>query len=445
MVVDREQVAGVAEEQTDAARRTIARLEEQLKHTPKTRMFERGVIRYNLGLAWAELPTGERPINLSRAVASLEKSVRAFDPRVRPGEHARAQNALGTALRELGRTPEAIAAFELAVELVPAEVAPGEHGAARNNLGLALADIGRVDDAVEHFRDALTALASREFLRQRISVLHNLAQTLADTEEPQRVAEALDLYEEALSISDPQEHPYQWALVNHSLGVAYTSIHESRRAVGSFTAALRVFTRHRWPFQYALAKNNLGLSYAQLGDVDSLRRGVLAFEDTLRVLDSRLHRELWERAYQNLQLAERALADAGEDASRSEHMARLAASESDEGLMNLLRERLTDYTSQPEPRRSQALAELDQAVLGLGETDAIRITAAWLRVLMELPHESFAAGLAARMRVHAALDEDRRQRATQILDRTIQDELLAPQRVRVRDTLYEMGYERPGG
>jgi len=110
----------------------------------------------------------------------------------------------------------------------------------------------------------------------------------------------------------------------------------------------------------------------------------------------------------------------------------------------MLRERLKDYVTLPEPRRTQALGEFDDAVLHLDDRDAIRISAAWLHVLMELPHEQFMVGLAARMRVHDSLGDVGKQRAVDILDRTIQEELMSPQRVRVRDTLYEMGYERPG-
>jgi hypothetical protein len=43
------------------------------------------------------------------------------------------------------------------------------------------------------------------------------------------------------------------------------------------------------------------------------------------------------------------------------------------------------------------------------------------------------------------LDAPGEARARRILDHAIQNELLAPQRIRVRDTLYEMGYERPSG
>lgn len=436
--------AVTAEEQADAAKETIERLEKQLRRTPKARRFEHAVLRYQLGLAYQELPMGERSINLSRAVASLEKAARLFDPAERPTEHGRTQNALGVALRELGQRDEAAAAFRSAAGLLPADDSPGEHGAALNNLGLTLTDLVRRDDAIAAFEAALGAFSAPNLLRQRLAALHNLGQALAASEDRAEVERALERFAEALDIADPDEHPYQWALINHSMGVAYTAISEPAKAVESFGRALQVFTRARFPFQHALAKNNLGLAYAQVGDLGSLRRAVVAFEDALRVLDVRLQREQWEQAYNNLQLAERALEERGEKASRTEHFVRVAAEEGT-GVEAALRDRVTEATILPEPRRTQALGELDVAILSLPDDDAARLTSAWLNILMELPHEQFAAGLSARMAVHASLDEQAEARARRILDGAIGNELLAPQRIRVRDTLYQMGYERPSG
>ena len=145
------------EEEADAAKATIATIEEQLRKTPKTRVLDRAVLRYRLGLAYQELPTGDRRINLSRSVASLEEAVRLFDPRLRPIEHARALNALGAARRGLGQHEEAAEAFRKAADLLPLEINPGEHVAAVNNLGLVLADLGRRDEAIAAFTEALQA------------------------------------------------------------------------------------------------------------------------------------------------------------------------------------------------------------------------------------------------------------------------------------------------
>ena len=71
------------------------------------------------------------------------------------------------------------------------------------------------------------------------------------------------------------------------------------------------------------------------------------------------------------------------------------------------------------------------------------MTATWLNVLMELPNEALVAGLRARLAAHEALDPQAREKADWMLDMVITQELLSPQRVRVRDTLGTMGYERP--
>lgn len=421
----------------------IARLEAQLRRIPNSRSFEKGVVRYNLGLAYLELPTGSRPLNLTRAAGSLEEATRLFDPAAKPIEHARTQNALGIALRELKRLEDAVEAFRAAGELISPELNPQEHGAAINNLALTLTDMGRQDEAIEPFMKALDVFTGKDSIQQRINVLVNLGQALAASGDPARIRQGIARFKEALDLADPQEYPYQWALAYHSMGAAYTATGEPREAAEAFRQALRVYTRTRFPFQYALAKNNLGLSFAQIGDVPALRRAVVAYVDALRMLDVRVHREQWEGVYRNLELAEQALVAAGAGGTRGEHFALLAAELDEEELVTLMRERLSEFTLLPEPGRTEALSDIDRAVLELPYEQAERISGVWMRILMELPHDQFLAGLTARMSVHTSLDGDGRRRSAEILEHCMDHELLAPQRIRVRDTLYEMGYERP--
>ena len=432
-----------ADEQAERARATIARLEGQLRRTPRHRTYERAVLRYNLGLAWQEFPSGERALNLSRAVASLRKAAELFDPARWPVEYARTQNALGAALRQTGQLEAAVEAFRAAARHVPAELNPGEYGAVLNNLGLALSDIGRHAEAVECFEGALEAFARPDLLRQRLAALHNLGQALAASDEPAGVERGIATYRQAIELADPEEHPYQWGLLHHSLGSALTAVRRPQEAVDAFKQALRVFTRPRFPFQHALTKNNLGLAYAQIGTPAALRRAVVCFEDALRVLDVRLHQAQWEQAYRNLELAEAGLGAAGEQGTRAEHFARLLAESSDDEAMALLRERVQELSGLPEPQRTERMAELDLALLRLGGAALERLTAVWLDVLMELPQPGFAAGLRARMVALEHLEEGARDRATRVMDTLIADRLLAPQRIRVRDTLAALGYTRP--
>jgi hypothetical protein len=109
----------------------------------------------------------------------------------------------------------------------------------------------------------------------------------------------------------------------------------------------------------------------------------------------------------------------------------------------MLRERIEYFLRLPEPGRSEELADLDRSVLALDEQGAWRVTATWLNVLMELPNEALVAGLQARLAAHEDLDPPARQRADWMLDMVITQELLSPQRVRVRDTLSMLGHERP--
>jgi tetratricopeptide (TPR) repeat protein len=392
-------------------------------------------------MAYAELPTGERTVNLSRAVASYREAIALFPPDRFPVEHGRIQTALAAALRELGEPAEADRAVTRAVELLAGAGAPADLGAALNNLGLARSDLGRHGEAEEAIRRAIGIFEANGDHRQRLTAMHNLGQVQAAAGDHAR---AVTTYEEALTTADPEAFPFHWAMLEHSRGVSLTALGRPASAVEAFRSSLRVFTRHRYPFRYALAKNNLGLALAQVGDALSLRLAVGAYEDALAVLDPRLHREQWRQVYRNLELAERALWDLGEGGGRAEHFSRAAAALPEEERIALLRERLGRVFELPEPRRTEALAELDLAALRLPERDAAGLTAAWLRVLMELPDELLTVGLRARFAALAHLDGEARTRGEEILDRTIQQELLAPQRVRVRTILERMGWERPG-
>lgn len=423
---------------------TLAELERRLKQTPRaSRPLEHATLRYSIGLAYAELPTGERAMNLSRAIASYRQAASLFTPQRLPVEHARVQNALGAALREIGSPREAVDACTRAVELLEsrADQAMGELGAALNNLGLARSDVGEHETAAEALRRAVQIFASAGETRQQAMAANNLGQTQAAAGDH---AGAVETYEQALTDTDPEDAPYQWGLLQHSLGVSLTALGESQRAAEAFGQSMRVFTRHRYPFQFALAKNNAGLAWAQLGDVTSLRRAVAAYEDALRVLDVRMHREQWEQVYQNLEMAESALADQGHDTSRAEHFVAMLADLDEQSRMDLLRERMMQVFELPESQRDQSLGELDIATLRLDYDAARRVTAAWLNVLMELPNDMLVAGLRARLGAQNYFeDEERRKEVAEVLERTIQEELLSPQRIRVRDTLEMMGYERP--
>lgn len=417
-------------------------LRTRLERTPRAaRPLEHAALRYQLGLAYAELPTGDRELNLSRAVASYERAAELFSPQQHPTEHARVQTARGAALRELGSAQDAVNACATAVELLTDADVPGELGAALNNLGLSHSDVGHHDEAIAALERAITAFDDANEDHQRAMARHNLGQAQAAAGAHE---EAAATYEQALAELDVEEAPYQWGLLQHALGVALSAANQPERATEAFAASLRSFTRQRYPFQFALAKNNYGLAWAQVGGIVPLRRAVASYEDALRVFDVRVHRTQWEQVYRNLEMAESALADLGAETSRAGHFAALlGALEDEEERTRVLRERLEVYFELPDKQRDDALGELSMSALGLDEEALARFTAAWLNVLMELPNDNLVQGLRARLTAQAAADADTARTANEVLDQTIQHQLLSPQRMRVRDTLEMLGWERP--
>lgn len=420
----------------------LADLEARLRATPRAaRPLEHAALRHAIGMAYAELPTGDRRLNLSRAIGSYRQAAALFGPHRWPTEHARVQSALGAALRELGDAQAAVDACARAVELLTSGEAPGDLGAALNNLGLARSDLGQHEEAIDALSRSVEVFTASGEPRQQVMALHNLGQVQAAAGDH---AAAVESYQRGAASVNQEDLPYQWGLLRHAEGVSHSALGDSQRAVEAFQAALGVFSRQSYPFPHALAKNNLGLAYAQAGDVTSLRRALASYSDALRVFDPRMHREQWEQSYRNMEMVESALAEADEQRTRTEHFAILLSEVDHAERHLLLRRRLMDNLALPDRQRDEALAELDVATLQLDEDAARTITAAWLDVLMELPDEMLMAGLQARMAAHEHLPTDEeREAAAQLLEYAISNELLAPQRIRVRDTLETMGYERP--
>jgi tetratricopeptide (TPR) repeat protein len=427
-----------------SAQEIVEGLEARLRKTPKlNKPLEHGLLRYQLALAYVESPLGVRRVNFVKALEALNEALSLFSPSEHPIEYARSRNALGVVLRELGKKEDAAGAFRDAAERLPDATHRAERAGALNNLGLTLSEVGRPQEAVAAYEEALRAFEGGAFVRQHISVLYNLGQAHGSPETGGGPERALATYEQALKLADPQEMPDQWALLQHARGGALTGLDRFPEAVEALHLALKVFTRPRYPFHHALAMNNLGLAYAQIGDRSSLRRAVTAFEGAVWVLDVRLHRQVYEEAYRNLHIAESALKKLGETGGRADYFARVLEESPEAERLSMLRERIEYFLRLPEPGRSEELAELDRSVLALDEQGAWRVTATWLNVLMELPNEALVAGLQARLGAHEDLDPPARQRADWMLDMVITQELLSPQRVRVRDTLSMLGHERP--
>jgi tetratricopeptide (TPR) repeat protein len=379
-----------------------------------------------------------------------------FDPRYDPVEHARVLNGAGAAHRALGDRARAAKLFEQAADLLEHQERDDERAGVLNNLGLVRTELGQPELAVAAC-DVAVELFDRESAegrRGRIAALHTRGMAHAGRGGEDGLEAALADYRQAAAELDPEEAPYHHGLVHHSIGTTYSALatrQPDRRerllaeARAAFDESLSVFTRRAFPFQHALAEHNLGLALAGLGGTANLRRSLAAFEDSVSLLDPRLHAGPWRQAYASLERVEKELEQRFPGQSRADHFAALLAVCDPEERRALLQERITAALDLPvENRRRSALTELALASARLDREDGRAVMEAELSVLIALPTEQLETGLRARLDAHRRLDDDEaRQEADRAFDQALSDALQGPQRIAVRDFLYSVGWERP--
>jgi hypothetical protein len=263
---------------------------------------------------------------------------------------------------------------------------------------------------------------------------------------------ALADYEEAQGDVDVEEAPYHHALLQHSVGIAFSALANLepdqrerllQEAVEPFRESLTIFTRASMPYQFSLAKHNLGLVYMALGGTANLRRALAAFEDTVSMLDTRLHGDAWRQAYANLERVENQLKAQFPGMHRADHFAALLGSIKADERHALLRERLHHILALPDPQRTQFLIELDLAMARLGAEKARPLIEDELSIIIEMPNDRVEVAIRARYQAHRVLDPEAQLEADSALDLAIGNVLGGPQRVLVRDFLEMLGWERP--
>jgi tetratricopeptide (TPR) repeat protein len=435
-------------------RAVIEALEKQLRTTPRaSRPYEYATVAYRLGLAHAESPLGTPEEGLRKALAHFDEAAAIFDPRYDPVEHARILNAAGAVHRALGNRAKGAELFAKAADLFEGKDRDAERAAALNNLGLVRTELGDLGSAVEAFDAAadLFDTTTDEGRRGRVATLHNRGQAHAAANTEEGLEAALADYEEARADLDPDDAPYHYGLVHHSIGTTCSGLaalrEDDRReflqeAVRAFTESLQIFSRSAFPYQHALAMHNLGLAYLGLGGTNNLRRALASFEDAVATLDPRLHSDAWRQAYASLERTEKQLAGIQPGMSRPDHFVNLAADLRRDDRATLVKDRMMRFFSLPENGRLQ-LAELSLATARLGDNRGRGVYEAILMMIMEMPREVQETAIDAIWEAHRQLDGEVRRSADQELDQAIGDALGGPQRIFVRDRLYELGWERP--
>ncbi len=237
----------------------------------------------NLGVAWADLPTGDRGENLGNAIACYTAALGVRTRGAHPVAWAATQNNLGNAWlymptgdrgENLGK---AIACYTAALEVRTREAHPVAWAATQNNLGNAW-QFMPTGDRGENLRKAIACYTSA--LEVRTHEAHpvdwamnqnNLGsawQSLPTGDRGENLGKAIDCYTVALEVHTREAHPLGWAANENNLGNAWQSLptgdrgENLGRAIACYTAALGVSTREAHPVDWAKTRFNLGLTYA---------------------------------------------------------------------------------------------------------------------------------------------------------------------------------------
>lgn len=417
---------------------------------------------YKLGMATAEEPSAQPQPLLQRALELYQQAADILSPTRAPVEHARILNAAGSAHRLLGDQATAARLFERSMQLLAGRGANAEEASVLNNLGLVLAERGRIDEAIARFTESLALLdgdgagddanQDDDVVRTRLATMHNLAGAHMGRGSADGLNDAIEVLQAASATAGSAPASLHRGLIDHSLGVAHkalaavdpeTNDQHLDRAIAAFERSLTIFTSVGFPMHHAIAKHNLGHALAGRHDLDSMRRALASYEDALNMFDPRLHQAHWQEAFKNIEALEARLAKVEPDAGRADHIATLAGSMSDDERLTFVRQRLLQMEPLPEKHRRERLTAFSYAIVTQPAPSFVATLRTLMTVLMELPETMLDSALRAQLQAHAMLDPHDQRAADFVLDEVIQALLFGPQRIRVRDMLADIGWDRP--
>ena len=409
---------------------------------------------YRLGMATAEQPTAHPQDNLKEALGYYEQAAQVLTAQRAPVEHARILNAAGSAHRMMGDPSTASRLFSEALGLMSGKGVDVEEASVLNNLGLVLTEGGRLDDAVEAFTMSLDMLPGDddEQIRTMLATKHNLGQVHLARGGVDGCEAAIEVLADASTIARGTEASMHTAMIDHTLGIAWKAragfdpaMHDRdlSEAITAFERCLTVFTSVGFPMQHAIAKHNLGHALAGRDDLDSMRRALAYYEDSLNIFDPRFHQQQWQEAFANAEAVEKRLEAAVPGATRADHIATLAGSMSDDERLMFVRQRLVQMERLPKENQLERLTALSYAIVTQPAASFVASLRTMITVLMELPEDLLESALESQLAAHAMLDNHDQRAADFILDEAINALLFGPQRIRVRDMLEDIGWDRP--
>jgi tetratricopeptide (TPR) repeat protein len=412
---------------------------------------------YRVAVARSESATCNDDV--SDALGLLDRASRILTSTRSPIEHARVLTATANCHRQLSDPRRATALFDEAAALLTDRASASEQAAALTNLGLTRIEVGEPQRAVEPLTQAIDLVSpdtvrNDEARRVRGAALLNRAQAHQASGTRGSLLSAVDDYRDAVNDFDVEAPQRGMAL--HGLGAAILELlrieTETVRtadvetltvddALVAFRASLRILAVDGFPFQHALAQHSLGIAYERRAAPLDSARALNHVEMALSVLDPRLHRVQWQTAADSLARIEAQCGDGRSAASRSAQVVGLLASTDETERESILRERLRRLSRVSVERTRREVAALAGALTELSISEYRLVVRSMMPILMELPEPVLDAACAELCIAHrASSDQAAYDRA---LDGVVHDLLHGPQRVRVRDMLEGHGWVRP--
>src|ERR1700722_17362959 len=254
-----------------------------------------------------------------RKAAELCQGTLSLDPSERsPQDGAKAQNNLGTALRELGTRSDgeearkllrdAVAAFRSALEVRTKADLPQDWAMTQTSLGIALKELGIRSDGEEGnkllqggvaaYRSSLEIFTKANSAQDWAATQNNLGIALEElgirsgAEKGRKLfQDALDAYRSALEVFTRADQPQNWAIGQNNLGNTLKELAtrsdptEARQlleeAVAADRSALEVRPRADLPQDWAWTQNDLGNALKELGMRTGGNEGRKLLEDAL--------------------------------------------------------------------------------------------------------------------------------------------------------------------
>ncbi|MEX2449467.1 MAG: Crp/Fnr family transcriptional regulator [Rhodospirillales bacterium] len=166
------------------------------------------------------------------------------------------------------------------------------------------------EKAMGHLQNLPTGMTSRERASVHLCFGNALAYLAAQRNNAELHQQAAALYQSAITILNPREHPYEWAIAQLNIAACLLAIAERtddfatlESAMDACDAAVNALDKSVHGRLWAMAQNRLGFALykidLQTGDTDTLKKALNAYQAALQVFTRTETPRLWADVMNN--------------------------------------------------------------------------------------------------------------------------------------------------